>query len=169
MNGYDLRPLSAGEILDRTFSLYRRNFLLFVGISAVPSLLVLPLNMAQVVLDTGTSSAVSSASLARTIALLIVGVVAYLVAQGAATFAVSDVYLGRACSIGGSLKRVRGELGSLFGVITLNGLACGLAVLALVVPGIYVACRLLVWRGGALPAGLSWPRRTGSSRHACRG
>jgi hypothetical protein len=30
----DLRPLSLGEILDRTFTLYRRNFLLFFGITA---------------------------------------------------------------------------------------------------------------------------------------
>jgi hypothetical protein len=27
----DLRPLSLGELLDRTFFLYRRHFLLFVG------------------------------------------------------------------------------------------------------------------------------------------
>lgn len=32
----DLRPLSLGEILDRTFTLYRRNFLLFAGIIAIP-------------------------------------------------------------------------------------------------------------------------------------
>lgn len=30
-------PLSLGEILDRTIQLYRRNFLLFVGISVIPS------------------------------------------------------------------------------------------------------------------------------------
>jgi hypothetical protein len=30
-------PLSLGEILDRTVQIYRRNFLLFVGISALPS------------------------------------------------------------------------------------------------------------------------------------
>jgi hypothetical protein len=32
----DLRPLSLGELLDRTFFLYRRHFLLFVGIAAIP-------------------------------------------------------------------------------------------------------------------------------------
>ena len=32
----DLRPLSLGEIPDRTFTLYRRNFLLFTGIIAIP-------------------------------------------------------------------------------------------------------------------------------------
>ena len=32
---YDLRPLSLGEVLDRTFSLYRSRFWLFAGITAV--------------------------------------------------------------------------------------------------------------------------------------
>ncbi len=36
MAALDLRPLSLGELLDRTFFLYRRNFLLFVGIAAIP-------------------------------------------------------------------------------------------------------------------------------------
>ena len=31
---YELRPLSTGEILDRSFSLYRRSFWLYVGLSA---------------------------------------------------------------------------------------------------------------------------------------
>src|SRR5438552_9078889 len=47
MADLDLRPLSLGEILDRTFSLYRKNFLLFAGITAIPQLLVLALRLAQ--------------------------------------------------------------------------------------------------------------------------
>jgi hypothetical protein len=43
MPDVDLRPLSIGEMLDRTFSLYRRNFVLFVGITALPNLLILAL------------------------------------------------------------------------------------------------------------------------------
>ncbi len=35
----DLRPLTLGELLDRSFSLYRHHFWLFVGIMALPSLL----------------------------------------------------------------------------------------------------------------------------------
>jgi hypothetical protein len=30
-----LRPMSTGELLDRTLALYRKNFLLFVGIAVV--------------------------------------------------------------------------------------------------------------------------------------
>src|ERR1700682_966901 len=45
-----LRPLSLGEILDRTFSLYRRHFLLFIGITGLPHLMILALNLVQVLL-----------------------------------------------------------------------------------------------------------------------
>lgn len=38
-----LRPLSLGEILDRTAQLYRRNFLLFVGVAAAPILVMVAL------------------------------------------------------------------------------------------------------------------------------
>ncbi len=36
-----LRPLTTGELLDRTFSLYRSHFVLFLGIFALPHLGVL--------------------------------------------------------------------------------------------------------------------------------
>ena len=47
MGTFDLRPLSLGEILDRTFTLYRGYFALFLGISANPHILVLALNLSQ--------------------------------------------------------------------------------------------------------------------------
>ena len=48
MSSFDLRPLSLGEILDRTFTLYRGYFWLFIGISAIPRVLVLILGLAQI-------------------------------------------------------------------------------------------------------------------------
>jgi hypothetical protein len=48
MNHLDLRPLSLGEVLDRTFSLYRRHFPVFMGIAAIPHLLALALGLLQV-------------------------------------------------------------------------------------------------------------------------
>src|SRR5271155_1657422 len=56
MDAMELRPLSTGEILDRTFTLYRRNFLLFLGISAIPHALVLVLNLVRVSLTFSSSS-----------------------------------------------------------------------------------------------------------------
>jgi len=81
---------------------------------------------------------------------IIVYFIAYLFSQGATVYAVSELYLGRPTTIGQSLSRVRGELGSLFGVIILNGLVTGLCFLLLIIPGIYMACRLCV----CIPAAL---------------
>jgi hypothetical protein len=44
----NLRPLSLGEILDRTAQLYRENFLLFAGISAVYAGVLMVLNLVQI-------------------------------------------------------------------------------------------------------------------------
>ena len=43
----DLRPMSLGEILDRTAQLYRSNFVLFAGIAAVYAGVLLVLNLVQ--------------------------------------------------------------------------------------------------------------------------
>jgi Membrane domain of glycerophosphoryl diester phosphodiesterase len=154
----DLRPLSLGEILDRTFTIYRRNFLLFIGIIAIPQLMVLAFNLAQTLLKGPSSPKVLSAVSATTgVLLVIVGiagvviyVVAYLFAHGGTVYAVSDLYLGRPTSIGASLRRMRGQAGTLLGVSLLNGLAMLAGLILLIVPGIYVACRLIT----CIPAAL---------------
>jgi uncharacterized membrane protein YesL len=47
----NLRPLTLGEILDRTAQLYRTNFLLFAGIFAVYAGVLLVLNLLQLGLN----------------------------------------------------------------------------------------------------------------------
>ncbi len=149
MAGYELRPLSLGEVLDRTFSLYRRNFLLFAGITAIPELFVLALNLSQFFAGTAITR-FSPVYFVLLLVSLVIAVLAYLMSQGGTVLAVSDIYLGREASLGGSLRRAWSELGGLFGVVVLNGLACFGAALALIVPGIYLACRLLVCVPSAL-------------------
>ncbi len=149
MAAFDLRPLSLGEVLDRTFTLYRRHFLLFVGISAIPQILVLAINLIQIFFVNTTETTPGAMltmliGLGITLAVLVLTVVAYLFSQGGTILAVTDVYLGRTTSIIQSLRRVWGELATLFGVVLLNGLAILAGTLLLVIPGIYVLCRLLV-------------------------
>jgi hypothetical protein len=43
-----LRPMSTGEILDRTFEIYRQRFLLFVGIAVLPATAMLGLHFADI-------------------------------------------------------------------------------------------------------------------------
>lgn len=157
MAEWELRPLSLGEILDRTFSLYRRNFLLFLGIAAIPHLLVLGLNLVQVLLlktpgttpqvpasqyQAGAASSILAFGIVGGIIALIIYFVTFLFAQGGTIYAVSDLYLGRTTTIGASLSRMKGQLGNLFGVMFLNGAATIIACIFLIIPGIYVACRL---------------------------
>jgi hypothetical protein len=176
MADLDLRPLSLGEILDRTFSLYRRNFLLFVGIAALPHLLVLLLNLTQTVVlpmfgrQAPTLNGQLYAVGAIGIVVVIARLLAYMFSQGGTVYGVSELYLGRQIGIGQSFGRLRGELGNLFGVLFLNGilvfgppLICFAAALLggmpalillgfvlLIFPGLYFACRLMVCVPAAL-------------------
>ncbi len=43
-----LRPMNLGEILDRTFQIYRSRFLLFVGIAAIPAVLMTTIEFANI-------------------------------------------------------------------------------------------------------------------------
>ncbi len=43
-----LRPMNLGEILDRTFEIYRKKFLLFAGIAALPATLILAIHLADI-------------------------------------------------------------------------------------------------------------------------
>lgn len=176
MADLDLRPLSLGEILDRTFTLYRRNFLLFLGVAALPHLLVLVLNLSQtIVLPTvGRQAPTANSQLyaggALGIVALVARLLAYMFSQGGTVYVVSELYLGRPIGIGQSFGRLRGELGNLFGVLFLNGLlvfgapvACFIGAVVggapalvllgfvlLIFPGFYFACRLLVCVPAAL-------------------
>jgi hypothetical protein len=152
----DLRPLSLGEILDRTFTLYRRNFLLFVGITALPQLLVLTFKLAQTLLASTThapkqmSGTVIGLGVLAGLAGFVVYMVAYLFAHGGTVYAVSELYLGRPTSIGACLRRMRGQAGTLLGVSILNFIAVFLSFILLIIPGIYVMCRLIT----SIPAAL---------------
>lgn len=161
MKNLDLRPLSVGEILDRTFTLYREHFLLFLGICAIPQILLLMVNLAQVFVAVpgkqGKTAAIAQMSAGMGVAAVILGIlvlivwlIVHLFAQGATVIAVSELYLGRTITISESFRRMRGEVGNLFGVILLNGLATGAAFILLIIPGIYVMCRLVV----CIPAAL---------------
>ncbi len=154
MTGLHLRPLSLGEILERTFNLYRRHFLLFIGIAAIPNLFKLAIAVGSLrFLQTpvGSSGPFGLAAVILSPSLVLFGLVSllvtllvYLFTQGGAIYAVSELYLGRSTTIANSLRSSWAIVGTLFGVALLNGLAIFGATLLLVIPGIYVACRLLV-------------------------
>jgi len=158
----DLRPLSLGELLDRTFFLYRRHFLLFVGIAAIPYSFFFIINLAKALLPVFARSAatghlqpagVAVAAIGGglfALVVIFVGFVAFLFSVGATVFAVSEIYTGHPISIRESLSRVRGKAAIIFGVMVLSGLILIAGFIALVIPGIYLMCRICV----ATPAAL---------------
>jgi hypothetical protein len=159
MAALDLRPLSLGEILDRSFSLYRANFLLFAGIVAIPHLLTLIFQLSQIAINKAPTTAQTlsrwgSGLSAAAILFIVIGVVVWfavaLYSNGATVYAVSDLYLGRPATIVGSYKRMRGHALNLFGVGLLQGLAAIAGFVLLFIPGVWVACRLSV----SVPAAL---------------
>lgn len=159
MASTELRPMSLGELLDRTFSLYRNNFWSFVTIMLLPYLLILIFQVLFTLVSTASSpsrtSAVPSAAAlgAGVSAGLLVGALYFAIlaaAQAATVFAVSDLYLGRTTSAGRAYARVRGKIGRMLLVILMTGLAVGGGFVLLIIPGLIILCRTAV----AIPAAM---------------
>lgn len=132
-----LRPLSTGELLDRTFSLYRSHFGLFVGIFALPYLVVLGYQCVGLVFQSGTPQLpnVLMSAVWNLGALFLVLVVS-AASQAATVVAVSNLHLDRPASVMDSFSAVKGQIPGVVGLSIIVGLAAGVALLALIVPGV---------------------------------
>ena len=146
----ELRPLTLGELLDRAFTLYRKHLWVFVGIMALPAILAVVMNLTfqlpSMMFPPGAR--VAPAQAVRTMAILLaVGAlvfllyfVAYAVALGATTLAVSQIYLGRDATIGFAYRAVRHRIGRLVLVLLwmalrIGGASLGLGIVAAVIVG----------------------------------
>jgi hypothetical protein len=156
-----LRPMSTSQILDRTFQLYRRNFVLFAGIAALPPALVL---LGQLLLFFTTSSLGRMAGSSPTTAmagvaaaglgflvLLVLALLGYAFASGASVYAVSRLHLGHPTTIAESYRLILPYFGSILGIVVIVGvvvfLVIGLGAACLIVP--------IVMAMGGFRAGLS--------------
>lgn len=111
-----LRPMSTGEVLDRTFNLYRNHFLLFSGIAisqvacvVIGILVMIPLGA---VLPLSLLNSIDFITVIETFGIystifLIFFMVGYAFALGATIFAVSKVHLGQNATIRGSFRELR--------------------------------------------------------------
>jgi len=105
---YDLRPLSTGEVLDRTFQVYRSRFALFAGLALLPAAVSVVTNALRLIyaahqdvhIHTGTALyRVQIISALLSVVSGLISMVLYGITQAATTWAVSAVYLGEAASI----------------------------------------------------------------------
>jgi len=134
----DLRPLSVGELFDRAFTLYRRNLWLFVGIIALPGVFALAMTIlfqiAQRLMMTDLLAASNDPERAASTGVAVIGLiggafvffiiywVVYMIALGAATYAVSELYVGRVSSVKQAYSGMRGRIGPLLVLLLLLGL-----------------------------------------------
>jgi hypothetical protein len=138
-----LRPLSTSQLLDRTFFLYRKNFVLFAGVSAVTPALSLLLEIAFVPLGFPPQNPQAGSNpmaffgllLIYSLCGLLVFVLGHAFASGATMHAVSKVHLGQAVTITESYKKVL----SRFGTVLLIVVATFSAVFGIVFAGYFVA------------------------------
>ncbi len=115
-----LRPMSTSQVLDRTFYLYRNNFVLFAGIALITPAMTLVARLVQLKVfgpmvmpqqpDAFTPQFMQ-AFFIRVIISAIIGTIVYLIgaalASSATAYAVSMVHLGKTTTIAESYSKVK--------------------------------------------------------------
>jgi hypothetical protein len=154
-----LRPLSMGEILDGAFALLRRHAGVFFGIAIV--CLGVPTALGLFVqLGGGAQQHFGLYLLSQGLSWI-----GYLLVTGASIRVVSEAYLGREPSMGDALSFAVAKMGRTFTSGLAQGFLIVCALLALIIPGIIVACGLAVvvqaavlepLPGGTDAVGRSW-------------
>ena len=164
MTAVTLVPLSLGELLDQTFSYFRKHFWLFAGIMLAPEGLMVGFNILVQVLVRAPVSvpgarppapaqmAVYGARIVLAyLAVLVPFYITYALALGATAQALSEIHLGRMTTIRDSYRAVRKRLGRLMNVIV----AIPLRGFGLVVLSIFVFA-MLFGLVGVVPKPLLW-------------
>jgi len=134
-----LRPLEIGDLLDETFRMYRRHFILFAGISvilAIPSaaLLGVIFGWFSTVIDQTTGAADLWLFLAAAGATALVNLLIIPFTYGAVIFAACESAIGRPVTAGSVFRGVSRRYFPLLGYWTLFFITLGLAVLLCVAP-----------------------------------
>lgn len=130
-----LQPMTVGEILDATFSLYRRRFGLLFGIALLaqgpPQALQLYMNF---------SGGTPFTNPVMFVLTLIAAYLGWLAAAAATLKAVSESYLGHDVTAGQALGFALSKMVPLMIAGLAAGILMGLAFMLLIIPGIIVAC-----------------------------
>jgi len=134
-----LRPLSLGQLLDQTFNIYRTNFVLFIGISAVPNLALLALQFGFAGIISLDQKAVGIVAAIGGLFTVVASAFVSALVTAATTLGVSDIYLDRPTTMMSCFSRVARKAPRVVFVSFIVGLIVGLGALLCIVPGIYWA------------------------------
>ena len=137
---YGLRPLSTGEVLDRTFSIYRAHFWLFAGLASLSGSFSLILNAVQllvhrmVLLHHGFRIAALEAQIA-TIAMTVLMLPVEAVVYAASVLALCEVYLGREIRVRKALQSTMQRWARYVGIALWQGWSAAWLLTLVVLPG----------------------------------
>ncbi|HEX9786831.1 MAG TPA: hypothetical protein VGB09_02345, partial [Candidatus Binatia bacterium] len=101
-------PMTTGALLDRAFRLYTTNFSLMLGIAAaayVPFYLIMLVIESSIGGNLPSRDAGLSTLLFQVVFLILWASIAFPIASGATTYAISERYLGNDVTIGDALRR----------------------------------------------------------------
>lgn len=144
-----LRPLNLADILDQSISLYRRNFAVFAGITALVYIPVGILQMAvgfflggfQQGMPRGAGQVpwgqLSGMGIAG-LGLVLVSLLVVPLGQGALAIAVSRRYLNEPVTVSDAYGAIGNQWGPLIATVVVLGLATFAGLMLCLIPGIYL-------------------------------
>lgn len=138
MSELAIRQLSIGEVVDLSFTIYRRYFVTLVSIALATT--GIPLILDIYVSSRGGLIAAPGLWLLAMILMLAMTALA----TAATTYVVSEAYLGRTLGAGEALRRSLPLLGQVVVLSFVSSLLGGLGMLLLLIPGIIIVCGLAV-------------------------
>ena len=154
-----LRPMSTGELMDRTLGLYRKNFKLFVGIASLGPAAYLVfqlLTVGSASIQAGTPQAVSPFSAASLglgfLAGFLIMLAGTAIAHAATVRAVAAVHLGLPIRIVDAYKSLKGRIWRVLGVFFCMGLLATLAAFCAIMLIAVVVVMLRLLLVGSSPA-----------------
>lgn len=136
---YQLRPLSTGEILDRTFFLYRSNFWLYVGLASIAAGVNVLASFGRLTFlhfarMPATAPAAGMVGGLFTLVGSLLYLAVYSVTHAATVSAVSSIYLGQQTSMGRALDAVKGHWFRYCLIALWQGWSAGWIFILLIVP-----------------------------------
>lgn len=159
-----LRPLSLGEILDTSFQVYRRHFA-----ALVPVMLVCYGPTALIGVFIRAAGGLSS-HIVLWVVSVVLAMVTTTIATGATVLVISESYLGRSIDGVEALRRAMPYFGRLILASFAYVLLVGIGLLFLAVPGVIIACALMVtWPAIVLESLPTWDAGLGRSWELSKG
>ncbi|AOO81494.1 hypothetical protein [Bosea vaviloviae] len=136
-------PFRVGAVLDKTFTVFTRQFGKFILLALIP---MAPLLLLGLLMGAGSGAGVGLAVAAGVTA--IATLVLQVMAQATSLYGAFQEMRGQPFTIGQSLQIGLAQTIPVIGVSLLSGLAAGLGIMLFVIPGVIVMCML----SAAIPA-----------------